>query len=324
MVIPFLIFLSQKYQNLVSSNQTGWVLNVNLNQAKMNTQTKTPTRVATIQKIKATVGVNELNVREQPSIYSSVVGKLNSGAKIIVNDEQSGWAKIESTSGIQGWVYTNYISKDTETADNNKTQYASGPTASTKPIQNSQELLKGKTIVLDPGHGGNDDGTTSIIGTYEKVLTLATAKAVEQKLQNAGANVIMTRTNDTYIALNKRAEISNQNHADAFISLHYNCYNDPSINGLTDFYFQKSKDNSLATDILTEVVKTTGLNSDGTKFDDLEVLRNNSQPSTLIELGYLSNKQDDSVVESSTYRDNVAQGVYLGLLEFFSMKEQKM
>ena len=229
------------------------------------------------------------------------------------------WAKIVSSSGDQGWVYTNYISKDT--ASNNETQPVSGPT-STKRIQNSQEPLKGKTIVLDPGHGGNDDETTSIVGTHEKTLTLATAKVVKQKLENAGANVIMTRTNDTYIPLEQRAKLSNQNHADAFISFHYNWINDPSINELTDFYYQKSRDNLLASDILEEVVKTTGLNNDGTRFDDLDVLRNNSQPSTLIELGFLSNKQDDSVVESSAYRDKVAQGIYLGLLDYFSIKKQ--
>ncbi|MDP4105459.1 MAG: N-acetylmuramoyl-L-alanine amidase, partial [Bacillota bacterium] len=74
-------------------------------------------------------------------------------------------------------------------------------------------------------------------------------------------------------------------------------------------------------DILNEVVKTTGLNNDGTKFDDLDVLRNNKQPSTLIELGYLSNKQDDSIVENTAYRDQVAQGVYLGLLNYFSSQK---
>ena len=77
---------------------------------------------------------------------------------------------------------------------------------------------------------------------------------------------------------------------------------------------------TLASDIINEVVKTTGLNNDGTRFDDLSVLRNNSQPSTLIELGFLSNQHDDSIVESSAYRDNVAQDVYLGLLDYFSKK----
>jgi len=188
-------------------------------------------------------------------------------------------------------------------------------------VPNSQEPLKGKTIVLDPGHGGIDSGATSIIGTHEKTLTLATAKVVEQKLEAAGATVMMTRTDDTYIPLEQRASLSRQYHADAFISFHYNWSNNPSVGGLTDFYYQTARDTPLATDILMELIQTTGLNNVGTRFDNLSVLRNNTQPSTLIELGFLSNKQDDAMVESDSYRDHVAEGVYLGLLEFWGIDD---
>ena len=177
--------------------------------------------------------------------------------------------------------------------------------------------LNGKTIVLDPGHGGNDDGTTSIVGTPERTLTLETAKVVREKLENAGATVIMTRSDDSFLALEQRSQISNQNQADAFISFHYNWLDDRTVKGLTDFYYQESRDNTLASDILNEVVKTTGLENKGTSFNNLNVLRNNSQPSTLIELGFVSNKQEDSVVESAAYRDQVAQGIYQGLIDYF-------
>ncbi|MCM2535435.1 N-acetylmuramoyl-L-alanine amidase [Neobacillus pocheonensis] len=271
------------------------------------------------ENIEATVAAIVLNIREKPSLSSHVVGKLKMGTKITVHKEQAGWAKIVSSSGVQGWVYEYYLTKDAPS--DNQTQLGTAIPPSAELMPNSQEPLLGKTIVLDPGHGGIDNGTTSIVGTPEKTLTLSTAKVVEQKLKNSGANVILTRTNDMYISLQQRADSSNQNHADAFISFHYNWSNDASANGLTDFYYQNSKDNPLALDILNEVAKTTRLNIDGTRFDDLYVLRNNSRPSTLIELGFLSNTQDDSVVESSAYADNVAQGVYLGLLDYFSIKK---
>ncbi|MED1203679.1 N-acetylmuramoyl-L-alanine amidase family protein [Heyndrickxia acidicola] len=100
------------------------------------------------------------------------------------------------------------------------------------------------------------------MGTHEKSLTLPTVQAVEQKLEKAGATVIMTRTDNSYIPLQQREDISNQNHADAFISFHYNWSDESSVNGLTDFYYQKSN-NPLASDILNEVTKTTGLNNIG-------------------------------------------------------------
>lgn len=309
----------------LSNSQIGWVYEDYI-------QRITPDNIK-----EATVEAIQLNVREAPSLTSTIVGNLKLGTKIRIFEEEAKWVKMVSPSGVQGWVYQYYLTKGE--SDSLKTQSAASPSSyeqtsssfpsdgntqdqavQTEKMPNRKEPLKGKTIVLDPGHGGVDSGTTSITGTHEKALTLSIAKVVEQKLKNTGAHVLMTRPDDTYISLEQRANLSNQNHADAFISFHYNWSNDPSAKGLTDFYYQKSKDDSLAENILNEVAKQTKLNNAGSRFDDLSVLRNNSQPSTLIELGFLSNKQDDAVVEHSDYLENVAQGVYLGLLEYFAMK----
>ncbi|OIK10620.1 hypothetical protein BIV60_20590 [Bacillus sp. MUM 116] len=319
----------------LKNNQIGWASHAYL---------------APTNHIGATVKVDFLNIRQGPNISSPVIGKLYWGAKIKIQAEQAGWAKMVSSTGVTGWVSEIYITKDAQEKDKHQTQPATSKTTtekksaptqdkknsspSTKPSQTSTVQMKtesiktatnqgplgGKTIVLDPGHGGVDVGTTSITGTHEKTLTLETAKAVEKKLKNAGANVIMTRTNDTYISLEDRARLSNRNDADAFISFHYNWIQDSAVSGLTDFYFQKSRDNELASKILNEVVKTTKLNNVGTRYNNLSVLRNNSQPSTLIELGFLSNKKEDAIVESDNFRENVAEGVYSGLLDYFSNK----
>ncbi|TDK64058.1 hypothetical protein E2K98_04095 [Bacillus salipaludis] len=307
----------------LANNQMGWI---------SHAYTAPPKHVG------ATVNADFLNVRTGPGVSNPVIGKLDWGAQITVQAEQAGWAKIVSSSGIKGWVNEYYITKhepnkfhtqavskpptSKNTTDHDKKSSAPARVSpkTTTAKTTIQGPLSGKTIVLDPGHGGVDIGTTSIDGTHEKKLTLETAKAVEQKLKNAGAHVIMTRTNDTYISLPERSNISNQNGADAFISFHYNWIKDPSVNGMTDFYYQKSRDNELASHILKEVAKTTKLENVGTRFNNLSVLRNNSQPSTLIELGFLSNKQDDAVVEGSAFNENVAQGIYLGLLNYFSKK----
>ncbi|MBI0578029.1 N-acetylmuramoyl-L-alanine amidase [Neobacillus cucumis] len=313
----------------LGNNQIGWI---------SHAYTAPPKNVG------ATVNADFLNVRTGPGVSNPVIGKLDWGAQIAVQAEQAGWAKIVSSSGMKGWVNEYYITKhepdklhtqavskpptSKTTMDHDKKSPAPAPaTKSSKtPAAKTtiQGPLNGKTIVLDPGHGGVDIGTTSIDGTHEKKLTLETAKAVEQKLKNAGANVIMTRTNDTYISLPERSTISNQNNADAFISFHYNWIKDPSVHGVTDFYFQKSRDNELASNILDEVAKTTKLENVGTRFNNLSVLRNNAQPSTLIELGFLSNKQDDSIVEGSAFNENVAQGIYLGLLDYFSKNNKEL
>jgi N-acetylmuramoyl-L-alanine amidase len=296
------------------SSHTGWVHNA---------------YVSSNNNIEATVEALVLNVREQPGLSSPIVGSLKLGANLIVSEEQVGWAKIVSSSGVHGWVYSYYISKNRSQqtqsvpapAEQSVAKNKSSEETRTSIITDGQaqtQSLKGKTIVLDPGHGGVDVGTTSITGTHEKDLTLATAQAVEQKLKKAGVNVIMARGDDSYISLQQRSSLSNQLHADAFISIHYNWSDDHAISGLTDFYYNKSKDSTLATEVLNRVAQTTGLKNMGTKFDDLYVLRNNSQPSTLIELGFLSNQEDDSAAKNAAYNDKVAQGVYLGLLDYFS------
>ncbi|WP_342042932.1 N-acetylmuramoyl-L-alanine amidase [Bacillus sp. OTU2372] len=306
------------------NNKTGWV---------------NDSYIAPADKTVGTINTFSLNVRERPSVSSSVVGYLKSGTKITIHLEQDGWAKIVSPSGLSGWVNERYIAKDTPSSPDtqpvaqtakkntgNTTKIAKAsdgpPTTSsnqTDLMSNNQRSLKGKTIVLDPGHGGKDNGTKSIAGTPEKSLNLPTVEVVKQKLEAAGAQVILTRTNDTYIPLEQRADVANQNHADAFISFHYNWSNDPLVNGITDFYYQKSS-NSLAAAILNQVANETKLTNLGTRFNNLGVLRNNKQPATLIELGFLSNQQDNSIVESTHFRNNVAQGIYLGLLDYFQSK----
>lgn len=329
----------------LSGNYTGWINRAYVTEANESSN----------EGIEATVDAMILKVREKPGLSSPVVGKLKIGTQITIFEEQAGWAKIASSSGVQGWVYEYYITKNVHgpnqtqpvsaslktkinilvkrqttnkiSVSHSSTEFprflgeSNARTIENKPMQNRYELLKGKTIVLDPGHGGKDNGTTSqFSGTYEKTLNIATAEVVEQKLEKAGANVIMTRTDDSFIPLQQRADLSNRNNGDAFISFHYNWSNDPSVNGVIGFYYQKSKDNSLTKDVLNAVVNNKGLKSRGSRFENLNVLRNNSRPGTLIELGFLSNKQDDSVVESSDYREKVAQGIYEGLIEFFNPK----
>ncbi len=300
-------------QIIFSDNQTGWVNN---------------RYVITAKNIEATVEANALNVREKPTVLSKTISQLNLGEKITVVYEYGKWAKAESASGIQGWVSTFYIKKSGEkqaVSDNSVAKVAAEQLAAADnpATANNEKQLNGKIIVLDPGHGGIDGGTKSIAGTSEKTLTLATAQAVKQKLLNAGATVILTRTTDDFVSLQQRPVVSKRSNADAFISFHYNWVNDPMVNGVLGFYYQQTKDNLLASSILNAVAKATGLNNDGTRFGNLEVLRNNSQPSTLIELGFLSNQQEDTIVESSGYRENVAQGVYQGLLDYFQSNKNK-
>lgn len=327
----------------LSNNQVGWVANWLVNDYIVKNE-------------QATVTVPVLNIRDQGHLNANIIGELKQGDTVSVQGKVGNWSQINLPSQGQGWIASQYTTpKVSENQSNQATTTASTPQkiSSQSSLKNNQNnnyfgvtshfvnmfkqyiakklnssnssdpnntSLVGKTIVIDPGHGGIDDGTTSLNGVDEKQLTLETAQAVAAKLKQSGAHVILTRNSDTFISLQKRVDISDANHADAFISFHYNFSPDHSISGLTDFYYNKAKDEPLASTLLQAIDNKTGLVDRGTRFDDLHVLRTNAEPCTLIELGFLSNPQEQQVVESSAFREKVADAVDVGLENYFKSK----
>ena len=300
-------------QIALNSNQTGWINNHYTEVVHTNSLSSVQAKV------------KGLNVHEQADLSSTIISHIAPGHSYKILAVKGDLLQIQVPEG-KGWV-TSRLVTETQSAGTQLEKSPSAPTSvqakgsdplSVQTTGQMSPSLQGKTIVLDAGHGGKDKGTTSRLGTTEKELTLGTALKVEQKLEAAGAKVIMTRTEDTYPSLQDRVDVAEHSQADAFISLHYNSSPFPFIKGLTSFYYNKAKDQSLASDLLDEVSQSTGLGSRGSRFDNLYVLRNNSQPSTLIELGFVSNKNEDQQVETTTYQEHVADGIYQGLLDYFS------
>ena len=91
------------------------------------------------------------------------------------------------------------------------------------------------TIVIDPGHGGHDPGTTSVLGYEEKTINLKVARILASMLQDQGFHVVMTRNSDVYPTLEERAAIANRVGADLFVSIHADSNPSPEINGFTVF-----------------------------------------------------------------------------------------
>ncbi|STY43345.1 N-acetylmuramoyl-L-alanine amidase LytC precursor [Listeria grayi] len=174
-------------------------------------------------------------------------------------------------------------------------------------------------IVLDPGHGGNDPGTRGSDGIKEKNMTLKMANVVADKLRSSGAKVILTRSTDEYISLKSRADQSYEDKADAFISLHFdsNEEDDASVSGQTTYYYH-NRDKELAFSVNQALGKELPTPNRGTRVGDFYVLRENTQPSILLELGYLSSQKDEQNITSPGYRTQVANAVYDGLSNYFA------
>jgi N-acetylmuramoyl-L-alanine amidase len=176
--------------------------------------------------------------------------------------------------------------------------------------------IYGKVIVLDPGHGGKDPGA---LGKYyqEKTLTLATAFELKALLEQAGAIVIMTRESDVYRSLEERAAVSNNNNPDAFISIHFNAINKPSIHGLESYYYSVGKDSLLAQEVHKSLLNHIGLTDRGVRYGNFHVIRENRYKAILLELGYISNAAEELIIATKEYQQKAARGIFEGLLNYF-------
>lgn len=180
---------------------------------------------------------------------------------------------------------------------------------------NPTQPLSGKTIIIDPGHGGKDVGAIGGQNTYEKDVTLPTAHKIQRKLQEEGANVIISRSDDVTVSLSERANMANIHDADLFVSIHFDAFDDPEVHGITVYYNEKI-DQSLAQQLHDGIFQSDLQTKDrGVKFGDYRVLRENIKPAILLELGYLSNKNENSRITSTSYQELLSTAVVRGIVD---------
>jgi len=175
----------------------------------------------------------------------------------------------------------------------------------------------GKTIVVDAGHGGSDPGAIGPGGTMEKNINLSIAGIVCKMLEEAGARVVMTRTTDVTVDLFRRPEIANRTGADAFVSIHSNAFRADSKCGMEVFhYFNHPRSAELA-ELIHEEMQALGLNDRGVKTERFVVLRETRMPSALIEAAFLSNPEEERLLNDPAFQQRVARAVFNGLVRFF-------
>lgn len=184
--------------------------------------------------------------------------------------------------------------------------------------------LKGKTIVVDPGHGGSNPGAVAN-DTREADNNLAVGLKVRDRLVQAGAKVVMTRSSDTTVAaegsslgeeLQARLDMAQANNADLFVSVHSNSNPDTSIAGAMTFY-PSDKSSDLALAVQNNIIKRTGAVDKGTSPATFYVLRNASMPSILVEMGFVTNTAEAARLQEDSYRNQMAQGIVEGLAAYF-------
>lgn len=188
--------------------------------------------------------------------------------------------------------------------------------------------LKGHTVVIDPGHGGSDSGAIGYAGLREKDVALAVARRTEELLSHAGAAVIMTRTEDVDVAhaavddaqeLQARVDVSLAHpEAEIFLSVHCNSFTKPEAHGMETYYYPKTEaDEYFATLLNEELARAGGLYNRGVKYARFYVLRHTEIPASLVELGFLSNPQEEALLARADYQDAMAQALFDAIARYF-------
>lgn len=176
--------------------------------------------------------------------------------------------------------------------------------------------LSEAVIMLDPGHGGVDTGALSWDGeSEEKVATLEIALAIKEQLEAEGATVLLTREADDYLELAERTEASNVSEVDLFISLHIDGSEDSYWSGTTTYYYHDS--DKLFAESVNQELGTQTLENSGVIFGNFHVLRENTRPAILLELGYMSNYYDLELIFSEEYQTNIATAIKTGIENYF-------
>lgn len=175
-------------------------------------------------------------------------------------------------------------------------------------------------VCIDAGHGGKDSGAVGAKVT-EKWIALDVANRVATKLQNSGMEVVMTRDSDYFVELADRATISNNTGADIFVSIHCNSASESATGTEVWNYPGAAEDKRLAQSILDKLIVRTGFRNRGVKEENFAVLRLTKCPAALVELGFISNLQEEQTMMGFDYQDQASTAIVEGIKEFAGIRE---
>ena len=198
-----------------------------------------------------------------------------------------------------------------------------------------KEQIKKIKILIDPGHGGMDQGASGDMGIGEAPLTLAISQKLMNFLEGSGFEVEMTRYGDEGLYslksktirekknedLSNRVKKINEAEADLTVSIHLNSFPQKQYYGAHVFYQKNSMKGKIAADILQDSLKTI-LDKDNKRVPqvkkDIKIMDDTEGPVLLVECGFLSNNTEEKKLVSDNYQEKIAWAIYTGILKYFN------
>ncbi|USS87380.1 N-acetylmuramoyl-L-alanine amidase [Fructilactobacillus hinvesii] len=247
------------------------------------------------------VPINQLQIKAEPHLTSQTVGTVQRGDRVQIITKDDQWAQVVAQHQKIGWV-PNWLLKN-------------------HPQLKTATKLAEATIILDPGHGGNDSGALANSNQPEKKYTLQFAQQVATNLRARGANVILTRAQDQTVGLKRRPQIAQKHHADLFVSFHFDSSPIPnSASGFTTYYYHQGTAKQFA-QAVNQRFTQLGMENKGVKFGDYLVIRDSKIPAILLEMGYINNDLDFQKIKNPTFRKAVASDVTAGIANYVNTND---
>ncbi|HEY1581724.1 MAG TPA: N-acetylmuramoyl-L-alanine amidase [Chthoniobacterales bacterium] len=171
------------------------------------------------------------------------------------------------------------------------------------------------TVVVDAGHGGKDSGAWRRHSPPEKIVALDVALRVDKKLRESQLNTVLTRSNDTFIPLDTRVAVGNQEPNSIFVSIHFNDSRRRGVEGV-ETYYHSPYAFDLAEAIEHNLSTLPGAVNRGVRTARFRVLRNAHYPSVLVECGYLSNRSEARDAADANYREQLADKIAEAIVDY--------
>ena len=198
-----------------------------------------------------------------------------------------------------------------------------------------------KVIFLDPGHGGRDSGAF-YYNIAEKDLNMQVYKKLRKELEGLGYTVLTSRESDVYVDfVTERSKMVNKTNADMFISIHFNATSNSASNvsGIQTYSYEQNPDyptkinsqwhnhpdrisesNRLAAAIHSSLLAETGAKNAGLLHGSFAVLRETNKPAVLLELGYMSNFDENQRIRNDAYQNKLVKGIVKGIQQYYAGK----
>lgn len=189
--------------------------------------------------------------------------------------------------------------------------------------------LIGKTIILDAGHGGKDFGA-SVKNVNESEINLKITLKLKTELEKNGANVLLTRTNEKDLSepnalyrkksdFDNRIKLINNSHADMYLSIHQNIYQNEKYHGPQIFYYPKIKDNEkIALVIQEELNKFAGTKRKIKIVTGTYMYNKLNVEGVLIECGFLSNAKERQSLSNDDYQKELVKVITNSIINYYS------